>query len=149
ADLVDGVPFTFEVALAHTERPGRFFHGVNFSPTFDDPLARTALRADEFGAWGASGFLQTAGAHPGTTDARGPFTAAALHLVCPALEFLDKGKTTLRVPDAMAERISAALWGAVRDLYREGERRRKDAARQARADRRVERALQREMASEQ
>src|SRR5262249_9394033 len=61
--------------------------------------------------------------------------ACAFHLVCPALEFLDKGKTRLKVPPAIAAAVGKALWRVVATLYREGERRKRDAARQARADR--------------
>src|SRR5262249_55783688 len=99
----------------------------------------------EFGAYGVGGFLGRGHAHPNNWQAEeeeeggAPYTAAAVHLVCPALEFLDKGKTSLRVPEAMAERVGGALWGSVRSLFREAERRKKDAARQARADRKAER----------
>jgi hypothetical protein len=37
--LVDHVPYLIEVAVAQTRRPGQVYHGVNFSPTFDDPSA--------------------------------------------------------------------------------------------------------------
>ncbi len=57
-----------------------------------------------------------------------------MHLVCPALEFLDRGKTRLKIPRSMADAISKALWGAVKTLFKEGEARRKDAARASRAD---------------
>jgi hypothetical protein len=130
AGVASGVPYVVEVALAKTERPGRLFHGVNFSPTFDDPLAGTLLQAPEFAAYGVAGFLE-----------RGHATraAAAFHLICPVLETLDKGKTRLKVPQQVAADAAKALWSVVKDLYREEERRRKDAARQARADRRHER----------
>src|SRR5262249_15403876 len=45
---VNGIPFHFEAAVAHTLRPGRFFHGFNFSPTFGDPLAGADLFGPEF-----------------------------------------------------------------------------------------------------
>src|SRR5262249_38345493 len=57
SDTCNGVPFTVEVALAETKKPGRHFHGVNFSPTFDDPLAGTLLAGPEFRDFGLRGFL--------------------------------------------------------------------------------------------
>ena len=128
----DGVCFVVEAALAETERPGRVFHGVNFSPTFDDPLAGTCLGSPEFTAYGVNGFLDRG--HASTAQ-----TASAFHLICPVVETLDKGKTRLKVPREVAEAAARALWSVSKDLYREGERRRKDAARQERADRGRER----------
>jgi hypothetical protein len=138
---VNGLPFICEAALAETVQPGDFFTGVNFSPTFEDPLANTLLPCPEFSADGVKGFLHAAHASPisGPWDESPVRTAAAAHLVCPALEFLDRGKTRLKVPPAMAEQIAKALWHAVKDIYREAERRRKDAARAERAARERER----------
>src|SRR5262249_10878162 len=79
-------------------------------------------------------FLAAAHADPGGRDTTAR-TAAVIHLSCPALQFLDKGKTRLRVPEEVAAAIARALWLVTKDLYTEGGRRKKDAARQARADR--------------
>jgi hypothetical protein len=142
--IAGNVPFAVEAALAVTSRPGRAFYGVNFSPTFDDPLAGTWLQGPEFGAFGVGGFLSRgADAGDGGDDEdvfAGARVASAFHLVCPALEFLDKGKTRLKVPEAIRQAVAQALWRVTRELYREAERRRKDAARQERADRRAARA---------
>jgi DNA topoisomerase VI subunit B len=137
-DGQDGdVPYVVEVALAVTDRPGRAFHGVNFSPTYDDPLAATWLSSPEFGANGVSGFV-TRAVGTGDENASGPRVSSAFHLVCPALEFLDKGKTRLKVPEVIRQAVARALWRCTRDLYRDAERRRKDAVRQERAERRME-----------
>jgi hypothetical protein len=129
-------PFTFEVALAETERVGSFFSAINFSPTFEDPSASTPLSCPNFTAYGALGFLSQAHASPTPRwDEPQLNVAAAVHLVCPSPTFLDRGKTRLKLPPGAAERIAETLWGAGKELHREGERRRKDAARQERADR--------------
>lgn len=127
----DGIPFAFEVALAETAQPGAFFSGVNFSPTFQDPFAATPFTCAEVYGYGARGFLVAGHASPTPHDsmAQHAHTSAAVHLVCPALEFLDRGKTQVKVPRAMADTITGALWRVVKDLHREEERRRKDAAR--------------------
>src|SRR5262245_4014589 len=49
---VRGIPFVFEAAVAETQRAGEFFHAVNFSPTFEDPLATTCFQNDKFDAYG-------------------------------------------------------------------------------------------------
>lgn len=135
ADQVGDIPFVFEVLLAETERQGDLYHGVNFSPTYDDPLSGNSLHSPEFYAQSFRGFLSNSHTSPIDSDEHGaPRTAAAIHLVCPALEFLDRGKTRLKIPRSMAEEISKALWGAVKTLYKERKARRKDAARASRAD---------------
>ncbi len=88
---------------------------------------------------GFDGFLSASHAAPGS-PARPGNTAAVFHLVCPALEFLDKGKTRLKAPAEIAEAAGKAMWLAAKEIYQEEERRKKDAARQEAADRRRERA---------
>ncbi|MBM4274123.1 MAG: ATP-binding protein [Deltaproteobacteria bacterium] len=134
AGLVGDIPFVFEVLLAETGRPGDLYHGVNFSPTYDDPLEGNPLHSPEFNAHGFRNFLNNGHASPIDSDEHGaPRIAAAIHLVCPALEFLDRGKTRLKIPGSMAEAISKALWAAVKNFYKEGEARRRDAAKAQRA----------------
>jgi hypothetical protein len=67
-------------------------------------------------------------AHP-ECDRTGINTAAVFHLVCPALEFLDKGKTRLNVPAPVAAKTAEVLWSVTQTLYREEQRRQKDAVR--------------------
>jgi DNA topoisomerase VI subunit B len=95
--IEDGVPWLLELAIAVTERPGGVFYGINYSPSFRDPLARTSFPSHELSGMGAEGFLRQSDAFPShENDYR---RAAVVHVVCPALEFLDKGKATLEVPD--------------------------------------------------
>jgi hypothetical protein len=92
-------------------------------------------------AYGLQNFLKSAHTVPipdpwGETPNK---TAVAVHLVCPVLEFLDRGKTRLKVPPPMAADIAKALWPVVKDLFQEEERRRTDAARAERSARERER----------
>jgi hypothetical protein len=130
---IDNVPYAFEVALAETKKPGRFFHGLNFSPSFEDPFPDTRLAWEDIAAYGAGSFLERTHSHP--TSHNSCRTAAAIHLTTPNLIVLDKGKTHVKIPGELAEKIARALWMATKTLYKEEERRRKDAARQERADR--------------
>ena len=134
ADQVGDIPFVFEVLVAETEQEGAIFHGINFSPTYDDPLSGNHLRCPEFYSDSFRDFLNNGHASPIDSDEHGaPRTVAAIHLACPALEFLDRGKTRLKIPSSMADAISKALWGAVKTFYKEGEARRRDAAKAQRA----------------
>lgn len=98
----NGIPFVFEAAVAETERPGSFFPAINFSPTFEDPLAGTHISTSKVSAFGIEGFLNRAHAAP-TPDAfygESLPVAVAVHLVCPVLAFLDRGKTRLKLEAA-------------------------------------------------
>ncbi len=95
ATTADGtIPWVVEIAVAETESPGELHFAVNYSPTFDDPLARLPLDAGELRTVGAAAFLRQVDAYPDGESNR----AAAIHLISPVLHFLDKGKTTLAVP---------------------------------------------------
>jgi DNA topoisomerase VI subunit B len=96
--LPSGLPFTFEFALAVLDEPGHLYCGINFSPTFGDPLEGTTLAGPEFRARGIQGFLSQGYALPTTDDAwyRTPASVTvAAHIVTPAPLFLDRGKTRL------------------------------------------------------
>ena len=78
---------------------GNFWTGLNFSPTFEDPFANTYFRAPKFSANGLKNFFQQAHITPWLSgDTPRHRTAAAVHLICPSLQFLDRGKTRLQVP---------------------------------------------------
>jgi hypothetical protein len=101
--LPSGMPFTFECALATLEEPGHLYCGINFSPTFGDPLEGTTLAGPEFRARGIQGFLSQAYALPSTESAwyRTPASVAvAAHIITPAPLFLDRGKTRLDMEGA-------------------------------------------------
>jgi len=96
AATADGtIPWVVEIAVAETVEPGELHFAVNYSPTFDDPLARLPLDAGELRTVGAAAFLRQVDAYPDGYANR----AAAIHVISPALHFLDKGKTTLAVPE--------------------------------------------------
>jgi hypothetical protein len=60
ADQVGDIPFVFEVLVAETENEGDIYHGVNFSPSYDDPLGGNRLGGQEISAYGFRGFLDRA-----------------------------------------------------------------------------------------
>lgn len=101
--LPSGLPFTFECALAILDEPGHLYCGINFSPTFGDPLEGTTLVGPEFRARGIQGYLSQAYALPSTESAwyRTPASVAvAAHIITPAPLFLDRGKTRLDMEGA-------------------------------------------------
>ncbi len=101
--LPSGLPFTFEFALAILDEPGHLYCGINFSPTFGDPLQGTTLVGPKFKANGIQGFLSQGHALPEgertwyRTPAR---VAACAHIITPAPMFLDRGKTRLDMENA-------------------------------------------------
>ncbi|ACX52472.1 ATP-binding region ATPase domain protein [Ammonifex degensii KC4] len=143
---VAGIPYVVEAALGETDKPGSLFIGVNFSPTFEDPLASTHLPGPEFGAYGIGGFLSRVRCHPVPSWEweRQSHVAAAFHLISPALDFLDRTKTRLKVPDEVAQAAGKALWAVCKTVYREEKRRERDAARAERAAREREKLLRRQ-----
>ena len=143
---VAGVPYLVEAAVAETDRPGEVFHGVNFSPTFSDPLADVRLASPKFSTYGILGFLGRAHVVAGREWDDPPLfpTAALLHIICPTLSFLDRGKTRLHPPPWMQEAVSTTLWRVAQPAWKEGERRKKDAAKADREDLAREKSRQRE-----
>jgi hypothetical protein len=101
--MPSGLPFTFEFALAILDQPGHLYCGINFSPTFGDPLEGTALAGPKFKAHGIRGFLSEGHALPKISRAwySSPASVAvAAHIVTPAPLFLDRGKTRLDLEGA-------------------------------------------------
>jgi hypothetical protein len=101
--LPSGLPFTFEFAVAILDEPGHLYCGVNFSPTFGDPLQGTTLAGPKFKADGIRGFLSQGHALPegdGTWYESPASVAMAAHIVTPAPLFLDRGKTRLNMEGA-------------------------------------------------
>ncbi len=130
---VDGIPFVVEVAVAEAEENenGDLFTGINFSPTYMDPFGPVRLAAGSVSQYGLRGFLSSAYASP-IADPHSHQERPAVvtvHLVCPALDFMDRAKTRVSVPHEMAKVLADALWRCTRELYDEGERRRKKAER--------------------
>jgi hypothetical protein len=101
------------------------------------------LLAPKFYANGLKNFFQNAHITPWISgDTPRHRTAAAVHLICPSLEFLDRGKTRLRVPGAISEAMTKVLWSVTKTLYEEEEQRRKDGAKTERHARERQRAEQ-------
>lgn len=125
-ETCDNLPYVVEVFVAETEKScGKPFTGINFSPSFDDPLMGCPLASHKIGSYGLRGFLEAAHASS---------AAVAFHIVCPHLSIQDKGKTRVDLPPEIAQHVADALWRVTKQLYQEGERRKRDAARQERTD---------------
>ncbi len=130
--LPSGLPYVFEVAVAETDDVvGDFFAGVNFSPTFDDPLEDERFRNHGgLDAEGIEAVLEDCYAHPlydELDDPAPPTTAVAVHVITPAPLFLDQGKTRLEgFGDIEVRReIAAAMFFVLKPYYKEGKRRAK------------------------
>jgi len=103
--LPSGLPFTFEFAISTLgeDEPGHLYCGINFSPTFGDPLQGTTLAGPKFKASGLRAFLSEGHALPAkdATWYQTPASVAVVaHIVTPAPLFLDRGKTRLDMENA-------------------------------------------------
>jgi hypothetical protein len=101
--LPSGLPYTFEFAVAILDHPGHLYCGINYSPTFGDPLAGTTLVRKEFKADGIRGFLSQGHALP-KSDYSWYYSpasvAVAAHIITPAPIYPDRGKTRLNMEGA-------------------------------------------------
>jgi len=113
--MVDGIPWVIEFALAATEGEGDCFFGVNYSPTYSDPLAGQWLEGHGDSFSGVESVLSEADALPALENDYQ--RACALHIISPALEFTDKGKTHLNPPEPVVEAIEAML-RSTKDLFK-------------------------------
>jgi hypothetical protein len=96
--LPSGLPYCFEFAVAKVEHAGDLFMGVNFSPTFGDPLGDLRIEGPKYEATGIGEFLEEGFAHPlqdHPDDPDSPLTAVVAHVVTPAPLFMEYGKTRL------------------------------------------------------
>lgn len=115
--LANGIPYVIEVAIAETTKSAGLFYGLNFSRPFDDPLSSTRLSSGEVSGYGIRNFLNCA-------YVLEPFEkwrkfVAAVHITCPLLTTLDRGKSRLCLPDTMAQAVADALWNASKAIYQE------------------------------
>jgi len=131
---VIGASFVVEAAVAEVQKPAAgISFGCNFSPTFDDPFAGIFLQTLDKVVTGLEALFANLHVRFNRDERR--YYACAFHLISPALEFLDKGKTKVKPTPEMVTATEKAVRAVCKDIYQEGERRRKDAARQERADR--------------
>jgi len=136
--VMDGaIPLVVEAAVAETTHPGNLKTAVNFSPTFDDPLAGRFLDVDKASGYGVSGLLRACHCSDG------PTFSAFVHIVHPALTFLDRGKSRVDPSPALVNAARTAVWKAAKTAWAEGEQRRKDSAAASRQRQAQERAWER------
>jgi hypothetical protein len=99
--LIDGVPYVFEVLIAEcSDREGEFL-GVNHSPTYKDFLSDCYFRVDKVSGFGIRGLMDS------VID-RTKYTFIC-HLIGIGLNFKDKGKTSVELPDSVQNEIAAAI----------------------------------------
>ena len=130
ASLVDdaGMPWVIEAGVADTEVRAEAFWAVNYSPSFGDPLGRTFISHDELSGAGSPSMLGDA--FPGS--ANNGYRAVVLHLISPAVEFIDKGKVALEVPPVVAEAAAGVLASVGKVVRTEQKRRERDARKEDR-----------------
>ncbi len=120
------MPYLFEILIAETPLQGGYYFGVNHSPTFGDYLTDSYIIEGELSGAGIKSALDA------FIDKDSHIVIA--HLIEIGLPFLDRSKSSLAVPEAMADDIGKAVWGAAKVLYKEHKARQKDIAKQDRLD---------------
>ena len=125
--MLNNIPCVFEILIAETgNQKGGYYFGVNHSPTFGDYLRRSYIEAGELSGSGIHGVL-------GEFIDEDNYIVIA-HLIQIGLPFLDRGKSSLSIPSAMADDIAGAVWSAAKVLFKEYKAWQKDAAKQNRID---------------
>ena len=147
--VVGGIPWIIEVAVADTCYPGDVWFACNHAPSFGDPLGHAEFDAGDIWVTGAESFLKEADATSTRMACDTHNRAAAVHVICAAPEFVDKGKVALVVPPAVAHYAGAVLDKATKVLRKEAERRRKDASKAARDEQRAREEAAREERKDQ
>ena len=133
-----GLPFMVEAAIAETDEPGPHVTAINFSPTFREPLGSSLILAGK--AEPGMGIRQVLS---NCFVRRGSSTASVVHIVHPALTFLDRGKSTIDPSPELRDAIGQALWSTAKTIHGEEERRKKDAAKAERQYEAAEKAWSR------
>lgn len=121
---VDNVPWLLEVGVAETHKPGEIVWAINYGAAFDDPFGKTILDHEDICTTGVQPFLSQCNAAPWSTNDR--LRAVVVHVVSPALEFVEKSKTSLTVPPSVAIELGKLLGATTKVLRAEKKRAEKD-----------------------
>jgi hypothetical protein len=97
--VIDGVPYVFEVLIAECGDTGGAFYGVNHSPTYSDFLGAYHTK------WLLDKIIE-------------PKHTVICHLIGIGLNFTDKGKSGLALPDSVKSEIAAAIVQAGKSIKR-------------------------------
>jgi hypothetical protein len=94
----DGLPYVIEVAFGYRgdEDPRRVAEGFNFAPAIGGSPFRLAERLENL-----------------DLDSHDPVTVFA-HVACPRLDFLDRGKARVRLPDEVDDKLVELLTSAIK-----------------------------------
>ena len=122
--MIDNIPYVFEILIAETSETDLYF-GVNHSATFGDFLGKSRIKAGELNGAGIAGVLSS------ITDYFNVTVIA--HLIGIGLPFLDRGKSSLSLPQVMLDDIAKAVWIVAKPLHKELKRKQKDVAKADRA----------------
>ncbi len=131
---VDGVPYTVEVFVAEVEecKCAGAWYGVNFSPTYSDPLSGVALPVPR--GRGRRGWVRDARGIGGFLAARevltdlGPLPyRVAVHIVSPLVRWAEWGKSKADLPAEVREQLVTALRLSTEELSREAKAAERDA----------------------
>jgi DNA topoisomerase VI subunit B len=112
-----GIPYIMELAIAkiNPDYGCHPFYGINFSHSFGDPVQEYLRCGDKGMQIYSLAQLQN---ELGDDD-----VAIAFHLVSPALNFKDRGKTVLSLTEPIIKELQELIWECSKELYLEKKKR--------------------------
>lgn len=124
-------PYIIEMAVARVKGKGGLYHFINFSPTYEDPIMNLYIenKKEKIGGYGLKGFLTASKIQPYDKN-----IVAAIHIITPSYEVMDKGKTRLIVSRDMQESISKVAWSTCKVLYEEEKKKERERAKKEREE---------------
>jgi hypothetical protein len=129
----DGIPYLIEAAFGycpHSVLPRRIITGVNWSPAISDPF-RNVGGCDDAYAQSLSEVLTALKA--GQEEP----IVFALHVACPRVDYLDRGKSAVALPEAAREAILNVVIGVTKKWTKQRKAEERDRSARQRRDERM------------
>jgi len=143
--MMDGVPFVVEVAFSYSDDKG-LFTGINHAPSYQDPFDKCSFHYKDHDKLitgdGFNGMVLSMN-NPEYTFLHCDYIAA-IHLICPRLDFKDRGKTRPVIPGEIRKAAEEAIIACTRDAYKDSKRRLEDCRREQSAEEAAIRRAERE-----
>ena len=122
--LEDGLPYVVEVAFAETKKGCIEYAGINHAFAYGDPFNSCDFEfTDRDRAVSGRGFFNMI---ESMYDPYGVFADSAyivaVHLICPRLDFKDRGKTQPVIVEEIRDAVEQALITCTRDVYKDNKR---------------------------
>lgn len=118
------IPFVVEAAFGYdnTLSQPEYIIGINFSPTFFDPMSSDSLSIKDKTGWGIKGFAQRFGIEYNDK------TRLIVHITHPCLNFQDRGKSKFNASMELRDAVSNSIAIVLKEHYSNRKKADKEAA---------------------